>query len=88
MESKTSGAKRYDVQLGDLNVGMIDTPGFGDSRGLEENKKHSQKIVKALKTEEYVNCICFVISGRQARMSAYSAICPCRNYCNFTTRST
>lgn len=72
MESKTSGAKMYPgVQLaGGLKVGIIDTPGFGDSRGIEEDKKHSGRIVEALKGEEYVNCICLVINGRLSRASA------------------
>lgn len=70
MESKTSGAKLYNVDLGELKVGVIDTPGFGDSRGLEEDKKHSKKIVEALKAEEYINCVCLVINGHQSRMSA------------------
>ena len=70
MESKTLGAKLYNVKLGDLNIGIIDTPGFGDSRGMEEDKKNSQTIVDALKAEEYINCICLVINGRMARMTA------------------
>ena len=70
MESKTLGAKLYDVKLGDLNIGIIDTPGFGDSRGMEDDKKHSQTIVDALKAEEYINCICLVINGRMARVTA------------------
>ena len=70
MESKTLGTKLYNVKLGDLNIGIIDTPGFGDSRGMEEDKKHSQTIVDALKAEEYINCICLVINGRMARMTA------------------
>ena len=40
MESKTSGAKLYNVELGELKVGLIDTPGFGDSRGMKEDKEN------------------------------------------------
>ena len=50
-----------------LNVGVIDTPGFGDSRGLKEN---AGEIVRALSSEDYVNCICLTINGRESRMSA------------------
>ena len=70
LESKTEGAKLYNVKLCELEVGIIDTPGFGDTRGLEEDKKHTEKIVEALKEEEYINCVCLVINGRQCRMSA------------------
>ena len=48
-------------------VGVIDTPGFGDSRGLKEN---AGEIVRALSSEDYVNCICLTINGPESRMSA------------------
>ena len=60
MESKTSGTKVYDVQLSDLNVQLIDTPGFGDSRGMKEDEKNVKKIIDALKEEDYINwSICY-----------------------------
>lgn len=70
LESKTTDAKLYNVEMGELKVGVIDTPGFGDTRGIEEDKKHTERIVNALKGEEHVNCVCLIINGRQSRMSA------------------
>ena len=70
MESKTSDAKKYAVSLGDTNLEIIDTPGFGDSRGMKEDKKHITRIIDALKKEDYVNCVCLIINGRASRMSA------------------
>jgi len=70
LESKTSDAKLYNVEIGELKVGVIDTPGFGDTRGFKEDEKHTKRIVNALEGEEYINCICLIINGRQARMSA------------------
>lgn len=66
MQSKTSGAKIY---KGDLSS-IIDTPGFGDSRGLKQDEENVQSIISCLKAESYINCVCLVINGRQARMSA------------------
>ncbi len=70
MESKTGDAKLYCVKLFGLRAGVIDTPGFGDTRGTDVDEKHAKKIVDALKGEEYVNCVCLIINGRAARMSA------------------
>ncbi len=70
MESKTNDATLYNVQVGELKVGVIDTPGFGDSRGFSQDKKNSQRIINTLKEEEYINCVCLIINGRQARASA------------------
>ena len=70
MESKTDGATLYTVEYNTMNIGIIDTPGFGDSRGLDVDKQHVIKIIDALKTETYINCVCLVINGRNSRMSA------------------
>ena len=69
MESKTSGTALYNVELNSLKIGVIDTPGFGDSRGMDEDRKHAQRIIAALKEVEHINCICLVINGRLSRMT-------------------
>ena len=70
MESKTDGATLYKIEFDTVNIGIIDTLGFGDSRGLDVDKKHVIKIIDALKTESYINCVCLVINGRSSRISA------------------
>ena len=67
METKTDGATLYNVVVDDLKVGVIDTPGFGDPRGFEQDKMNAQRIIDTLKREEYINCVCLVINGRQLR---------------------
>eukprot|EP00731_Ephydatia_muelleri_P012011 Em0006g905a len=72
MESKTSGANQYEVRFDEvgLTIGIIDTPGFGDTRGLTEDKKNTKKIVDTVKEAQYIHCICLVINARQSRMSS------------------
>lgn len=70
MESKTSDAKQYTVEHSDYILDIIDTPGFGDSRGMAEDKKHVAKIIAVLRKLDHINCLCLVINGRAARMSA------------------
>ena len=70
MASKTSEAKHYDTEVCKMRMEVIDTPGFGDSRGLEKDKENVKKIIDALRGEDYINCVCLVINGRQARMTA------------------
>ena len=70
MASKTNDAKSYDTEFGNMKIRMVDTPGFGDSRGMEEDKLHVSRIIEALKREEYVNCVCLIVNGRRSRMSA------------------
>lgn len=70
MESKTNDATLYNVHLGELKVGVIDTPGFGDSRGLKQDEINAKRIIDVLKKEDYINCVCLIINGRQPRASA------------------
>lgn len=72
MESKTSGANYYEVKFdgADVTIGIIDTPGFGDTRGLEEDKKNIKKIIDTVNGAQYIHCICLVINSRLSRMSA------------------
>jgi len=50
MESKTNNyyTSLYNVELNGFKIGIIDIPGFGDSRGMDEDKKHTQQIIAAL----------------------------------------
>lgn len=67
MESKTTGSALYEVQFDDVRIGIVDTPGFGDTRGLDLDKKNVKNIVDKVKDSSYMHCICFVINGRNAR---------------------
>ena len=44
MASKTSDAAKYELIMGHGKFTIIDTPGFGDSRGTEVDIKHFEKI--------------------------------------------
>ena len=70
MASKTREAKSYEAEIYRMRMTVIDTPGFGDSRGLEQDKENVKQIIDALKYQDYINCVCLVINGRQSRMSA------------------
>ena len=70
MASKTSDAVFYYTEVYEMRMEVIDTPGFGDSRGLEQDKKNVKQIIDALRHQDYVNCVCLIINGRQSRMTA------------------
>ena len=81
MESKTNGAKLYDLaadstdstykaDLDKLEFCVIDTPGFGDVRGFDKDEENLQRILSCIEEDEYINCVCIVINGRLARITA------------------
>jgi len=39
---------------------LIDTPGFGDTRGMSFDKKGLDKIKKIVVDEGGINCVCVV----------------------------
>eukprot|EP00930_Biecheleria_cincta_P002145 TRINITY_DN103184_c0_g1_i1.p1 TRINITY_DN103184_c0_g1~~TRINITY_DN103184_c0_g1_i1.p1 ORF type:complete len:561 (-),score=95.79 TRINITY_DN103184_c0_g1_i1:454-2031(-) len=70
MASKTSDARTYQLSLAsNWFITIIDTPGFGDSRGLAEDKQHTTRIMDCMKTVNSVDCVLLVINGRESRMN-------------------
>lgn len=71
MASKTSDARVYQLQLcRNWFMTMIDTPGFGDSRGVEVDKQHIKRIMACLGEKVHaINCVMIVVQGRESRMT-------------------
>jgi hypothetical protein len=57
MASKTSDAARYTFKFGCAEIIVIDTPGFGDSRGTDVDDDHFEKIKKTVLDEGGINCV-------------------------------
>ena len=68
--SHTSAATVYNVPMGHFSLKIVDTPGFGDTRGQDFDKKHAKMIVDCVKGLWHVHAITIVISGRDSRMTA------------------
>jgi hypothetical protein len=67
MTSKTSDAHKYKIKIGHANFTIIDTPGFGDTRGMAVDQQNFELIKKRVLKAGGINCICVVQSGRVAR---------------------
>lgn len=70
MASKTSDAHTYSVKIGNVSFTIIDTPGFGDSRGMETDEQHVKLILNCLEKVGEINCVLLTINGREARLNA------------------
>jgi hypothetical protein len=60
MESKTSDAVKYTIEIGLGTFTFIDTPGFGDTRGIWFDKAQGEKIRESILREGGINCVCVV----------------------------
>ncbi|KAL5506681.1 hypothetical protein EMCRGX_G008403 [Ephydatia muelleri] len=69
MQSKTGQTSHYTIEIDGLTLGIIDTPGFGDTRGIEHDKKNVKNIVDKVNAVMYIHCICLVMNGRQSRLT-------------------
>jgi GTP-binding protein EngB required for normal cell division len=67
MSSKTASSKIYETSFKNYKIKIVDTPGFGDARGMNYDSKHRTNVVEIIKNLTYVNCIILVINGRVAR---------------------
>ena len=55
----------YSFKSSDVNLSVVDTPGLSSH---EEEDSSEKKIKNFLFTEPYINCICIVLNGTQARL--------------------
>lgn len=73
MQSGTGRATEYRIAFGEVELHVLDTPGFGDCSGIEKDKQHLKGIQKALLENQCVDAICVVINGRVSRQFATEA---------------
>ena len=51
---------------------IVDTPGFGDTQGIEEDMKHIEKFQSIFENILVdINCICFIIKSTTCREDSY-----------------
>ncbi len=68
-ESDTTESNKYIAKYGDFTLEVIDTPGFGDTRGTDQQVQNIANIIAIVKKEKYINCVCLIINGTQVRLT-------------------
>jgi uncharacterized protein YecT (DUF1311 family) len=80
MKSKTQAVSKYSIPFpgsskkpttSRKSITVLDTPGLGDTGGIEKDKAHVLKIVAELEKHEVLHCIVLVINGKDTRMNAH-----------------
>ena len=70
MTSQTRSSATYEIDVGNLALYLTDTPGLADSEGEQQTQKNVENIISTVRTFAYVNCICLVINGTEARLTS------------------
>jgi len=68
MASATQIATENPFAIGRLWMNVLDTPGFGDTRGPQIDKEHVQGIVDCVSKHGSLHAIALVVNGRQNRL--------------------
>ncbi|CAF3355793.1 unnamed protein product [Rotaria socialis] len=70
-KSQTQGCKSYLFSIGDRFLRLIDTPGVGDCRGVEQDNKNFDHILAFVSRYEHLNAICIMLKPNENRLNIF-----------------
>jgi len=73
--SSTQMPKSYVFRRGKLHVRIIDTPGIGDTRGIDHDRINFQNIMTHLSNLDEINGICILLKPNNARLTVMFKFC-------------
>jgi len=74
--SATQGCISYPFSVDDDKViRLIDTPGIGDTRGIDKDKENFDNILKYISYHKYLNGICILLKPNSARLNVVFRFC-------------
>ncbi|GBG93402.1 hypothetical protein CBR_g68530 [Chara braunii] len=74
-KSSTQSCKSYLFDYGKYKVRLIDTPGIGDTRGIEQDKKNFDNILRFLGHHTLIHGICILLKPNSARLNVLFRFC-------------
>jgi len=74
-QSSTKMPKTYVFEHGRIHVRIIDTPGIGDTRGIQYDKINFQNIMTHISTLDEINGICILLKPNNSRLTAMFRFC-------------
>jgi GTPase SAR1 family protein len=74
-ESATQWATVYTVDIGETRVRLIDTPGIGDTRGVEQDNKNMVDILNVLRNYNDLHGIMILLRPDESRLDVMFKFC-------------
>ncbi|CAF3126009.1 unnamed protein product [Rotaria sp. Silwood2] len=77
-QSVTQHCKSYIFHLNDINkkkLRIIDTPGFGDTRGSDQDDANMQHILEYINELTHLNAICFLLKPNTSQINSFFVTC-------------
>lgn len=81
-KSATQGPQGYNFILGDRIVRLIDTPGLGDTGGIDKDKENMKKILDYIGHLKEIHGICILLKPNETRIDALFRFCITELLCN------
>ncbi len=73
--SATQETRSYIFHVGDRKIRLIDTPGIGDSRGIEQDRKMFDNILSYLSYYDEIHAVCILLKPNNSRLNAMFRFC-------------
>ena len=73
--SCTQQCRSFVFPIGQRNLRIIDTPGIGDTRGLDQDTKNFHDILTYISQYEHLNAICILSKPNEERLSILFRFC-------------
>ncbi|GBG92281.1 hypothetical protein CBR_g55050 [Chara braunii] len=74
-KSCTQSCKAYLFNYAEYRIRLIDTPGIGDTRGIEQDKKNFDNILRFLSHYKLIHGICILLKPNNARLNVLFRFC-------------
>ncbi|CAF2726861.1 unnamed protein product [Rotaria sp. Silwood2] len=74
-QSSTQYAKAHVFHIDDLTLRIIDTPGIGDTRGIEMDKQNLQNTLSYISNYGHLNGICILLKPNNSRLNLEFRYC-------------
>ena len=75
VQSATQQCRSYVFPLGNRNLRLIDTPGIGDTRGVEQDSKNFHEILTYIAQYEHLNAVCLLLKPNEERLTVIFRFC-------------
>ncbi|ROT36390.1 hypothetical protein SODALDRAFT_282232, partial [Sodiomyces alkalinus F11] len=74
-QSATQGSKVYRTAIGNQVLRLIDTPGIGDTRGVEQDQKNMENILATVGHHDNIHCILVLLKPNMSRLTLMFRFC-------------
>ena len=74
-QSSTQDCRSYLIPLEKSQIRLIDTPGIGDTRGVEQDRLNFVNILNFIQQFQLIHCICILLRPNNARLTMVFEFC-------------